>query len=291
MSEPGHVRMRLPAKAENVALVRQAVSGVAEALSVEPSRVADMKTAVTEACNNVVLHAYPEAEGTLEVDANPNGDWVTIVVRDHGGGMQPKSVQPDKPSLGLGLPLIAALSDRFEILGGSDRGIEVRMLFQLAEEALPEVGNGDIGLAAPAPPARHVSAAGVAITPGPMLAPVLGRMTAMLAARADFPLDRLSDAVLVMDAIAANVTRFIAGPDASVTFQDGSNKVDVRVGPLVEGGGGELVKLMELPGLDRSLEQLADEVRVEPESGDTEADRDDDRQAGEYLFVRLSSES
>src|SRR5205823_1279803 len=117
--------------AENVALVRQAVSGVAEALSVEPSRLADMKTAVTEACNNVVLHAYPETEGTLEVDASPNDDWVTIVVRDHGGGMQPKSVQPDKPSLGLGLPLIAALSDRFEILGGSDRGIEVRMLFQL----------------------------------------------------------------------------------------------------------------------------------------------------------------
>jgi serine/threonine-protein kinase RsbW len=285
MSDAGHVQLRLPAKPENVALVRQAVSGLAEALDVEASLLADMKTAVTEACNNVVLHAYPESDGTMEVDAGPSGDNVMIVVRDHGAGMQPRAVQPDEPSLGLGLPLIAALSDRFEIRGGSDRGIEVRMVFLRVEAVVPDSGNGQIELQAPEPPTDDsLRAAGVAITPGPMLAPVLGRMTAMLAARADFSLDRLSDAVLVMDAISANVNRFISGPHASVTFQDGDRKIDLRVGPLVEGGGDKLVQSMGLPGLDRSLEQLADELKVESHE-QAESDRD----PGEYLFVRLSS--
>ena len=279
------IQLRLPARPENVALVRQAVSGIAEAIGVDPALLADMKTAVTEACNNVVLHAYPEAEGAMEVDASPDEDHVVIAVRDYGSGMQPKSVQPDEPSLGLGLPLIAALSDRFEIHGGSGLGIEVRMVFLTAEGAeLPGSRNGDVAADAPMPRMDDTSkAAGIAITPGPVMGPVLGRMMAMLAARADFSLDRLSDAVLVTDAIAANVSSFIAGPHASILFKDGEHKIDMRVGPLVEGGAHQLMRTMELPGLERSLEQLADEVRIE------KADTDAGEQSGEYLMVRISS--
>ena len=119
----------------------------------------------------------------------------------------------------------------------------------------------------------------MAITPGPFMAPVLGRLTAMLAARADFSLDRLSDAVLVTDAISANVSACIPGRFVEVTFQDGDHKIDLRVGPLVEGGAEKLLRAMELPGLERSIEDLAEEISVTPGSD------------GEYLLVRLSSES
>lgn len=280
--ETSEIQLRLPARAENVALVRQVLSGMADVLPVEPTLLADMKTAVTEACNNVVLHAYPDDGGTLEVQANPDSERVTVVVRDHGEGMQPKSVEPDEPSLGLGLPLIAALSDRFEISGGMGLGIEVRMMFRVDAEAdLVQVGEDVTGAQAPPPPSGAAKAAGVAITPGPMLAPVLGRLTAMFAARADFPLDRLSDAVLVTDAISAHVSAYIPGTHALVAFQDGDGKIDLRIGPLVEGGAEELVRLMDLPGLARSLEQLADEVKIE--HGD-----DNGSSKAEYLLVRLS---
>jgi serine/threonine-protein kinase RsbW len=287
MSDSGSVQLRLPAKAENVALVRQAVSGIAEALEVDPALVADIKTAVTEACNNVVLHAYPEADGTMEVDAKPEQERVMISVRDHGSGMQPRAAEPGEASLGLGLPLIAALSDRFEIHGGTDQGIEVRMVFRLVENAnIPDSVNGHGDVEAPPPSTGDsLKAAGVAITPGPLMGPVLGRMTAMLAARADFSLDRLSDAVLVTDAICANVSSFISGSYASVTYQDGQRKIDIKVGPLVEGGASELVRRMEVPGFERSLEQLADEVKVEPAR-----DKSAKRRGGEYLRVRISSE-
>jgi anti-sigma regulatory factor (Ser/Thr protein kinase) len=283
------VQLRLPAVPENVALVRQAVAGIADALEVDPALLADIKTAVTEACNNVVLHAYPgPAKGRMEIDANPADQHMTITVRDYGGGMQP---HPDEgagiPTAGFGLPLIAALSDKFEIHGGSGLGIEVRMVFLLADGAeMPDGHNGSATVEAPDPPSRDSSlAAGVAITPGPMMAPVLGRMVAMLAARADFSLDRLSDAVLVTDSISASLADYIRGRYASVSFQDGRRKIDLVVGPLMEGGGERLLREMELPGLDRSLEDLADEIKVEPPSTGEAAEN------GEYLLIRLSSES
>jgi serine/threonine-protein kinase RsbW len=282
------VQLRLPALPENVALVRQAMSGIADALEVDPALLADIKTAVTEACNNVVLHAYPGgAEGRMEVDANPADQHVTITVRDYGEGMQPHHDESSisVPTAGFGLPLIAALSDKFEIHGGSGLGIEVKMVFLLSDGVQIPESNGSVAPDAPDPPTHDSSrGAGVAITPGPMMAPVLGRIVAMLAARADFSLDRLSDAVLVTDSISATLGDYITGRYASVTFQDGKRKIDLRVGPLVEGGGERLVRAMQLPGLDHSLEELADEVKVEaPRPGKEDA-------TGEYLLIRLSGE-
>jgi anti-sigma regulatory factor (Ser/Thr protein kinase) len=279
------IQLRLPARAENVALVRQALSGIGDTFAVAPGLLADMKTAVTEACTNVVLHAYPEADGILEVEASPDDQRVAIVVRDHGEGMQPKVDQSNEPSLGLGLPLIATLSDRFEIHGGVGRGIEVRMLFRVNEQSGIDDVNGITAGKAPQPSANDTAqAAGVAITPGPTMAPVLGRLIAMLASRADFPLDRLSDAVLITDAISAHIDAYIPGRQALVGFQDGKGVLDIWVGPLIKGGAEDLLDTSEIPGLPTSLRDLADDVRVERVSDHAEAKRG----AGEYLQLRLS---
>jgi serine/threonine-protein kinase RsbW len=284
LNDAAEVQLRLPARAENVALVRQALSGIGDTFAVAPNLLADMKTAVTEACNNVVLHAYPDADGILEVDATPDEQRVAVAVRDHGAGMQPRSVQPDEPSLGLGLPLIAALSDRFEIHGGIGRGIEVRMLFRINEYAEDE-RNGINVSRAPYPSAGGTAqTAGVAITPGPIMAPILGRIIGMFASRANFQLDRLSDAVLVTDAISANADSYIPGRHVAVGFEDGKGMLDVWVGPLIKGGAEDLLKTMELPGLGRSLRDLAEEVKIDRVSDQAEAKRG----AGEYLMLRLS---
>ena len=62
------VRLTMPARAEGVGVVRQALAGMADALAFDAAVVADMKMAVTEACTNVVVHAYDGEEGTLEVE-------------------------------------------------------------------------------------------------------------------------------------------------------------------------------------------------------------------------------
>ena len=145
------VRLSLPARAEGVGVVRQALAGVADALVVDAAILADMKMAVTEACTNVVVHAYEEdVDGTLEVEMLADKTALTIVVRDQGTGIQPRPTRRDAPALGLGLPLIAALSDAFELRGGpeSGTGTEVRMTFAYERVSDPAMANpvaGSIG--------------------------------------------------------------------------------------------------------------------------------------------------
>jgi len=134
---PPDVRLNLPARPEAVGVVRQALSGVADALDFEEAILADMKMAVTEACTNVVVHAYDADDGMLEVEMGADEEGLTIVVRDQGTGIQPRPTRHSPPALGLGLPLIAALSDAFELRGNAGAGTEIRMTFAYLRERDP----------------------------------------------------------------------------------------------------------------------------------------------------------
>jgi len=118
-------------------VVRQALAGMADALAFDAAVLSDMKMAVTEACTNVVVHAYDEEAGELEVEMLAGEEDLTIVVRDHGTGIQPKPTRTEPPALGLGLPLIAALSDAFELRGTAGQGTEVRMTFTYVRDGDP----------------------------------------------------------------------------------------------------------------------------------------------------------
>ena len=126
--------LTLPARAENVAVIRHAFGGLSDALAVPDHALADVKLAVTEACTNVVVHAYPDGEGPMAVSAGLAEGALTVVVSDEGRGILPR---PDSPGLGLGLPLIATLASSLE-LGTNDRDeTEVRMVFELNGSAAP----------------------------------------------------------------------------------------------------------------------------------------------------------
>jgi len=149
MTAAADVRLTMPARPEGVAIVRQALAGIADALAFDEAVLADMKMAVSEACTNVVVHAYPDDEGVLEVDMAADETGLIIRVRDHGSGIQPQvNRSGDVPALGLGLPLIAALSDSYELQGSAGQGTEVRMMFTYLRESDPAAANpvtGTIG--------------------------------------------------------------------------------------------------------------------------------------------------
>jgi serine/threonine-protein kinase RsbW len=95
----------------------------------------DLRLAVTEACTNVVRHAY-ESEGTIDVVVRPRGDALEVVVADEGRGIGPS---PDTAGPGLGLPLIAALADTLEI--ERDRGSGSRLVMRfLRSRTAPAMG-------------------------------------------------------------------------------------------------------------------------------------------------------
>jgi serine/threonine-protein kinase RsbW len=128
-TETHDIELALPARAENIAIVRHAFGALGEAYEASEQMLSDLRLAVTEACTNVVVHAYPDGqEGPMEVRASIAGEQLTVVVRDRGEGIAPR---PDSPGLGLGLPLIASLADTVQ-LGRDESGhTEVRMGFTL----------------------------------------------------------------------------------------------------------------------------------------------------------------
>src|ERR1700744_6680026 len=137
------LQMSLPARAENVAVVRHAIAGLAEQIGMDEAATADLKTVVTEACMNVVVHAYPEGEvGLLEVEAVPDLGGLTVAVRDFGRGISPRP-GVDRPSLRIGLALIAAPSSSVEITGGTEREHEIRMNLPLLSQPIPTAGEGE----------------------------------------------------------------------------------------------------------------------------------------------------
>ena len=128
-----------PALPDSVAAARMLVGGwLRAAMPGEDLLAGDVALAVSEACTNVIMHAYPNGDsGGFQVAARQEADTVTVVVSDQGSGMVPR---PDSPGLGLGLPLIASLTDGVEVRPASEGpGTVLSMRFSAAgaETRLP----------------------------------------------------------------------------------------------------------------------------------------------------------
>jgi anti-sigma regulatory factor (Ser/Thr protein kinase) len=108
----------------------------AEAYGLANPLIGDLKAVVSEACANVVLHAYTGGSdpGPLEVEMTRETSRVSGVVRDRGVGIRP---QPESThaSLKLGLLLIGAISSSFQLRSGHDSGTELSI-----DLALPACG-------------------------------------------------------------------------------------------------------------------------------------------------------
>lgn len=107
----------------------------------------------------------------------------------------------------------------------------------------------------------------ISVTVGPLVAPVLRRIVGMLAARADFPLDKLDDAVLVSDLIAAQTSAHVVGDSVEVALRASDHTLALRVGPLRKGGARSLVRDAGVPGVGNIVEQLADRVEITESNG------------------------
>ena len=124
---------RFPAQPDQVGPARREVVAYArEQGAADPDGIA---VAVSEAVTNAVMHAYidEQAPGEVEVIAKRHADdGLEIHVCDDGRGMMPRR---DSPGLGVGLPLVAALAERFQIETRPGGGTAVSMFFAVLEPA------------------------------------------------------------------------------------------------------------------------------------------------------------
>jgi serine/threonine-protein kinase RsbW len=114
----------------SVAQARAAVAEYAAAAGMGAAPLAALRVAVSEAVTNAVVHAYldaPEA-GPVHVTAERAGDQMWVAVSDEGRGMVPRH---DSPGIGLGLPLIARMTQGFELYEREGGGTVLRMRFEI----------------------------------------------------------------------------------------------------------------------------------------------------------------
>lgn len=231
------VRLELESRPETPALVRAMLRGVAEWLGTDPELLDDLKTAVSEACNNVVLHAYPGGCGPLTVLLYAREGEIQVVVRDRGAG-----IPPDPPSPGVGMRVVQALAERATFCSPPGGGTEVSMTFAAGREGKPL-------LIAPSDPAPEDAwgrrLAGEAtgrsgdvvgsVSPVGLLTGVLGRLGRALAIRAHFSLDRFADVYLVTDAVTEHAARNAEGGRIAFAISTRARRLELKVGPLRAG--------------------------------------------------------
>jgi serine/threonine-protein kinase RsbW len=113
------VRLRVPARAEYVALARLALSGLADIVTLPEELLADLKLALTEAVSNSVRHAYADGRGFVSIAYELSGSALAVEVVDDGRGFDPER----PPALegeeltegGLGIAIIRTIADEFEL--------------------------------------------------------------------------------------------------------------------------------------------------------------------------------
>jgi anti-sigma regulatory factor (Ser/Thr protein kinase) len=267
MAQPPNIRLALSNRPENVVLVRETIAGLADAIELGAADLDDIRTAVTEACNNVVLHAYEGAEGALEVEIYSEAGACGVFVRDRGIGLQPRAHR-DQWTVGIGLPVIEALAASVDFEETPGGGTEVRMRFATpgvrvleTPEQLLEPGDGTTepgdGTTEPG------STTTVTITPvAPLARSVLPRLLGVLAARAIFSTDRISDAHLVADALSAHATDATSASHLTITVSIEPRNLELTLGPLDAGRARELISAGS-DGVGEVLEKLSDKVGIE----------------------------
>jgi hypothetical protein len=120
------------------------------------------------------------------------------------------------------------------------------------------------------PPANGAAGAPATVSlrlaAGPLTRPVLARVVSMVLARAGAPMDRLDDAMMICDAVAALAPAHTRDNRFAMTVLADSGGIELRVGELSADGARGLVADAEVPGVGNVLERMSDELRVVPSS-------------------------
>jgi serine/threonine-protein kinase RsbW len=259
MAEPApNVHLNLFSTPENVVLVREMLSGLETAVAINASELNDIRTAVTEACNNVVQHAYAGGQGPMEIEVCLGSQMLEVLVRDRGMGMGVELDGSDAAARGIGLHVIQTLTRAVEFTDGFGAGTEVRMTFSIigARELGPAPVDGS--MIPTIAPAKSPSTAILSLAPVGLARGILPRVVSALAARAHFSTDRISDAQLVADALVAHAQESMSGERLRIEVSVEPRELELCLAPLQVGRAHRLIGDSEVEGLGRVIEKLAD---------------------------------
>jgi anti-sigma regulatory factor (Ser/Thr protein kinase) len=260
MGEIANVRLRLSNAAESVAVVQQALGGLAAELGLDALEANDLNTAVTEVCNNVVLHAYEGTRGPLEVAVRVLAGALEVAVSDRGIGIRPHLGERTQPHTGLGMPIVHALTQRLVFSKRDGGGTEVRMLFTTPEVLAPAALAGDELESRTAGEGEDEQTIAIALGPSAIARAVLPRVLGALARRVELSGEGIAAIQPLADALAATAGDWLDASQLGLTVELAPHELKLHVGPLRTGGATALLAAtVAVDGAGLLIERLPDD--------------------------------
>src|SRR3954447_25802601 len=236
--------LRLPAEPDSLPLARQALRSLGDAVQADREALEDAELAVTEACTNVVEHAYVGTPGVMDVVFEPAPTEIVVKVRDYGRGIGPSGSEG-----GFGLAMIEGIANGIEVRSGPEGGTELTMRLDMGAVPLSVNGRPPPGGAAGERVAR--------------------RLVAVVAAQSDLPSDRIVESLLAVELAARHAPSYLQGQRVQLLLERLRGGFEMRIGPLVANGASALISESELPVIGAVIERFSDEVefdRSQPEA-------------------------
>ncbi len=134
--EADFIELRLPCKAKYINVARLAVSGIAARAGLTVEDVEDLKIAVSEACTNVIDHAFGDRplDQCMIIRCWTREGELKVSVIDEGRGFELSDTEDEsRQPRGLGLYLIRELMDEVEVVSSANSGTTVTMVKRLHE--------------------------------------------------------------------------------------------------------------------------------------------------------------
>ena len=136
MEKINEMQMKFLSKSNNESFARVTIAAFASQMDPTLEEITDIKTAVSEAVTNAIIHGYEEGMGYVEMTAYIYPGKLVIEVSDKGKGIEDieKACQPlytSKPELersGMGFTVMETFMDKVEVISGINQGTNVKMI-------------------------------------------------------------------------------------------------------------------------------------------------------------------
>lgn len=143
-----HMMVEFDSNSKNESFARVVVAAFVARLNPTLEEIADIKTAVSEAVTNSIIHGYEEAPGKIRIYTSIMENRVTVVVKDYGKGIEDieKAMEPmytSKPELersGMGFAFMEAFMDELHVESAMGRGTVVTMHKRIGQRGIGQEG-------------------------------------------------------------------------------------------------------------------------------------------------------
>lgn len=135
------MRLEVKSKSANEAFVRVAIAAFASQLDPTIEQIADIKTAVSEAITNCIIHAYDDTSGLIRIDAYLTKDSIEIEIMDYGKGIENVDMarqtlytsKPESDRSGMGFTIMESFMDELRVESIVNMGTKVHMKKKIKE--------------------------------------------------------------------------------------------------------------------------------------------------------------